>query len=76
MNDRKRKSIRSARALLSQVSEIITIVLEDEQDCLDNIPENLLDSEGYEKIAEAVDYLDAVVSLLCEADETLDKASA
>lgn len=68
MNDRRRKSLKQALSMLESASQIINMVAEEEQDCLDNMPENLQGSERYEKMED-------VVSLLESATEDIDAAS-
>lgn len=68
MNDRRRKSLKQALSMLESASQIINMVAEEEQDCLDNMPENLQGSERYEKMED-------VVSLLESATEDIDTAS-
>lgn len=65
MNNERRKSLRQAKDLLDKAYNIICDALDEEQDCLDNMPENLQDSERYEMMENAVDEL-------IEASESLD----
>lgn len=67
MNDRRRKRLQQAMAALGTVNAAVSAAADEEQDCLDNLPENLQGSEQYEKMENAV-------SLLQEAVENLDAA--
>lgn len=66
MNNKRRELLRSAVVLMERVSGIVSRALEEEQDCLDNMPENLLDSDRCQKMDLAIDRLD-------EASEQIDK---
>ena len=50
MNNKRRELLRLASGLLSKASDYVSQALDGEQDCLDNMPENLQYSEKYEKI--------------------------
>lgn len=41
MNRTRRELLNRAKILLDQASELISTALDQEQDCLDNMPENL-----------------------------------
>ncbi len=45
MNDTKRNKLRGAIQLLGQVANIVDDVSDKESDAMDNMPENLQDSE-------------------------------
>ena len=45
------------------------------EDCLDNLPENLQDSERYQKMDSAVDNLESAVDSIDEAKERISAAS-
>ncbi|MGN1114934.1 MAG: hypothetical protein ACI4RC_07430 [Oscillospiraceae bacterium] len=49
MNKIRREDLEIALHRLDTVIQDIDHALDDEQNCLDNIPENLQDSEKYEK---------------------------
>ena len=74
MNDRRRKRLSEASALLSRASNIISDVLDEEQDCLDNMPENLQYSDRYESMEAAVDRLNDALSELDSAENSLLEA--
>ena len=74
MNDKRRKRLSEASALLSRASDIISDVLDEEQDCLDNMPENLQYSDRYENMEAAVDRLNDALSELDSAENSLLEA--
>ena len=45
MNNKRRELLRNATDLLGKASNMVQSALDSEQDCLDNMPENLLDGE-------------------------------
>jgi hypothetical protein len=57
MNNTKRDKLKTVRNLLNQASNIVSEVLDDEQDCLDNMPENLQYSDRYERMEVAISNL-------------------
>jgi len=65
MNKQKRKDIDTIIQTLEEIREQIQFVLEEEQEYLDNIPENLQNSERYETAQTAVSELE-------EADGSID----
>lgn len=74
MNDKRRKRLSEASALLSRASDIIYDVLDEEQDCLDNMPENLQYSDRYENMEAAVDRLNDALSEIDSAENSLSEA--
>ena len=74
MNKNRRKSLRRALSYLDSAICIIRDAKDEEQDCLDNLPENLQSSERYEAMENAVDDLDNAVSSLRDASTSIDDA--
>jgi hypothetical protein len=68
MNKFRRASLQEAVGLLTRASGLIEMTSEQEQDAIDNLPENLQDSERAMRMEDAVEYLQ-------EAEEKLDVAS-
>ena len=58
MNKIRRKKLEAIREQIQDIRYQLEDLLAEEQECLDNIPENLQGSERYEKTEEAVSYLD------------------
>lgn len=71
MNNLRRKRIAKLNEMLSELMEEIQSIAEDEEEYIDNIPENLQNSECYEQAKDALDNLCYVVSSLYNAIETL-----
>ena len=65
MNKQRRKNIDTIIQALEEIREQIQFVLEEEQEYLNNIPENLQNSERYETAQTAVSELE-------EADGSID----
>ena len=75
MNNQKRKSLEVAVDLLNRASEIVSVVLDDELDSLENMPENLQAGEKYERMEEAVDKLDEAIEQIDRAQDCINEAS-
>ncbi|MCI9516617.1 MAG: hypothetical protein HFI80_06195 [Lachnospiraceae bacterium] len=55
---------------------MLSKALDDEQDCLDNMPENLLYSEKCEKMEDAINKLEEAVEQVDFAKECIEAATA
>ena len=75
MNNRRRKALKDAHYLLERASEVISKVLDEEQDAVDNMPENLQSSEKYERMETAIDKLEEAVEQIDSVKENIDEAS-
>lgn len=75
MNNQKREKLKLARSYLSKASDIISNVLDDEQDCLDNMPDNLQYSDRYERMEAAVSKLEDGLNNIEAAEECLEEAA-
>lgn len=75
MNKNRRVKISEAVSILETALKIVETVRDDEQDCLNNMPENLESSYRYEKMENAVDRLDDAVSSIEEARDALEEAA-
>ena len=76
MNKTRRASIKIAASYLDKAIDLIRTAKEDEQDALDNMPENLQNSERYEAMESAIDNLEDALSNIDEAKDCIDKAIA
>lgn len=74
MNKERRKTLKIANDFLKKAIEIITRARDEEQDCLDNMPENLESSEQYTIMETAVDLLDEAIEKIEEAQDSIDEA--
>lgn len=75
MNKERRKKIdkiieaaERTQELLEALKEAVEEVLDEERECLDNIPENLQSTEGYEKAETAVGELESALEWFDGAD--------
>ena len=75
MNNKKRTLLKDVQALLSKSLEKLSLVLDDEESCLDNIPENLQDSDNYERMEEAVGRLESAIESIENAQDDISEAS-
>lgn len=75
MNNKRRSTLKMAIELLDKASNYISIVLEEEQECLDNMPENFEASDKYEKMEMAVDNLEYAIDGIEEMKEKIQEAS-
>ena len=75
MNSKRRVLLKSAFNLLETASDYVSRVLDEEQDCFDNIPDNLQSSEKYEKMEMAIDALESVIENIDYAKEGIEEAS-
>ena len=71
MNNARRELLGRAVSLLDQAYDIVSAALDQEQDCLDNMPENLQDSERYQKMESAVDCLEGAIESIDEARDNI-----
>lgn len=76
MNNRKRDLLKESKTLLGRASSLISQVLEEEEDCLDNMPENLQASEKYERMEDTIDKLESAIEHIDNAQEDIGDASA
>ena len=74
MNKSRRKSLSDAVDILSAAYATVDSAREDEQDCLDSVPENLSDSEMATRFEDCIDYLDNAISAIEEEIENINNA--
>lgn len=74
MNERKRNRLREALKMLSSASSIIEAVCDSELDCMDNYPENLQNTERFEQMESAVDYLNDSLEKIDDAKSCIELA--
>ena len=74
MNNKRRDLLRLAISSLEQASEYISRALDQEQDCLDNMPENLQYSERYEKMEDVISHLEESIENIDEAKNSVEEA--
>ena len=76
MNSKRRAYLNAAVDMLRQSKSIVERAQEEEQDALDNLPENLEDSERYSKMENAADSLSDACDALDEAIGLIEDAVA
>lgn len=74
MNNKRRDSLRNALRYLSQSLIIVESAVGQETDSIDNCPENLQNSDRYESMENAVDFLEEAVESLEVAKEKIEGA--
>lgn len=75
MNNKRRAQLGEAKELINKALAIASVVLDNEEDCMDNLPENLQGSEKYEKMEDAVSSLEELIEHLENAIESADEAA-
>ncbi|MBR5014294.1 MAG: hypothetical protein IKY16_06780 [Bacteroidales bacterium] len=76
MNNKRRDLLKQAELFLEKAKALVERAAEEEQDCIDNLPENLQDSERCEKMESAVYCLENATGDIDEAIENITKAAA
>ena len=72
MNKERRNRLRAAVGSLTEAVDIVTDVMDGEQEALDNLPEPIAECEVGQKMEENIDELDAVLSDLEAARDRLE----
>lgn len=76
MNKERRNLLKTASSFLDKAIDAINEARDDEQDCLDNLPENLQGSERYETMESAIESLEEALDKIDEAKDCIEDASA
>lgn len=74
MNAKRRKRIDVLLAQLAAIQEELEEISQEEQDYLDNIPENLMESEKYSTAEENCENLTAALDSLTEVMDYLESS--
>lgn len=74
MNEKRRKLLKKAVNELEKASSIVDAVSEEEQNCLDNIPDNLQESEMSYRMENAIDCLQDAIEDIENAIEKVKEA--
>ena len=74
MNNAKRSKLIKALSMLSEAEALVSDVLDDEQESIDNLPENLSGSERYEKMEAAIDALASAIEQIHDASNYVEEA--
>ena len=73
MNKLRRSKIENIITKLSNLEDCVNDILNEEQECFDNIPENLQESERGEEMQRCIEALEAANDSLCECIEILEE---
>ncbi|MEG1638429.1 MAG: hypothetical protein RR274_02725 [Erysipelotrichaceae bacterium] len=73
MNNKRRKAISEINEQLEVLSETLNIVNEEETEYLDNMPENLQESEKYNSSEEIIDIINEIIENLDNAISVLNE---
>lgn len=71
MNNARRERLKNALAMLSEANSIIDQVCYQEQECIENFPENLQNTDRYDNMEYAVDCLTEAVEKIGEVEECI-----
>jgi len=74
MNNQRRKRLEKISARIDEIKEEISLLLDEEQEAYDNMPESLQDGEKGEKAQAAIDALDSVDGALDDAIDYINEA--
>jgi hypothetical protein len=72
MDDKRRERLREALRMLTSAEQIVDVVCDKEQDCMENYPENLQGTERYEQMEEAVDSLNDALEKIDDAKSSIE----
>jgi len=71
MNKKRRERLREVLNSIQAIVAILQSICDKEEDCVDRYPENLQNSEKYERMEGAVEYLNEAVDKLDEVTELI-----
>lgn len=74
MNNNRRKEIKNVIDWLKDIQAQIENIRDDEQDYIDNMPENLQESERHESAEAAVENLDSAIESIEELIDNLSES--
>jgi hypothetical protein len=74
MNKTRRTALSGIIYDLETASDKLTTIGEEEQECVDNLPESLQYSEKADKMQEAIAYIDEAITSINEAGESIRDA--
>lgn len=74
MNKTRRKALTEIKGLLSDACQNIEILYEEEYEYLENMPENLQNSERHEQTENAVSSLDEAMTSINNAIDCIEEA--
>lgn len=74
MNKLRRKQIADIVSKLTSLSESISELMEEEEDCMDNLPDNMQGSSLTDRYESAIDSMDGAVDSISNAIDYLNEA--
>ena len=74
MNKTRRNQLIKLQDTINTVKEALEVLLEEEEEARDNIPESMQSSEGYERAEAACDAIQSAIDALEEAAEEIEEA--
>lgn len=74
MNNKRRQKLQGAISFLNNASRIIDSVRDEEDDSMSNMPENLQETERFEKMENAVDALGDALDDISSAISSIESA--
>lgn len=73
MNNQRRKRLKEVIDLINQANSIIEEVKDEEEEALNNLPENLQDTERAESMQECIDQLEEIYDDLTDRSTELEE---
>ena len=74
MNKSRRAKLDLAVAHLYTAKTIVETVSEEEEDCMNNLPDGISESDLYDKMERAVDSLSSAADSILEAIDSIEEA--
>lgn len=74
MNKDRRKRIRSVIQTIQNCADIVDNIRDEEETAMDNLPENIQESDRYTAMEDAVAYLEEAGEALSEAIQNMEGA--
>ena len=76
MNNKRRELLGRAVSAMNEAERYTSMALDEEQECLDNMPENLYESDGYAKMESAIENLESALENISGAVDCIMEASS
>lgn len=74
MNRKRRQKLASVKQMLTEVIYHVEQVLDEEQNCADNYPENLTSSEKFDQIEDVIENLSEAIEKLEDALQNISNS--
>ena len=74
MNDSRRQALENVKEQLQALQEQLLVILSEEEEARDNIPENMQESERYSKADAACDSIDTAADMLEDVVSYIEEA--